>query len=245
MWLLGLPCARALQLPSLFLVDTPGFHGARPNVPDSPKVLHCAVRLKRSRSSGPLFRRAAVLQNEDFRPFITHSCTARFAAASAVGVARVCEGGLLPFVCKGGLICLLSCFLLVAGPCTVQWRVGKAPVLCGCVCLLYQALGAVARRRGLEVRDPVLQPQVGGLGAGFVVKGRAQKRRGCWWISWRGSRAGLARPCPLMTRERAAGSCAVFARSWAAERRCCCQLPWRACFINLKGERTGDRCFAS
>ena len=51
----------ALQLPSLFLVDTLGceplltaaarFHGARPNVPDSPEVLHYAARLKRGRSS--------------------------------------------------------------------------------------------------------------------------------------------------------------------------------------------------
>ena len=117
----------------------------------------------------------------------THSCTAHFAAASAVGVALVCEGGLLPFVCEGGLICLLSCFLLVAGPCTAQWRVGGAPVLCGCVCLLYPALDAVARWRGIEVRDSVLQPQVGGLGAGFFVEGRAQQRHGCWWMGWRGS----------------------------------------------------------
>ena len=79
-------------------MDTPGFHGARPNVPDSPEVLvtvlHCAVRLERDRSSGPLFRRAVFLQNEDYRPFITHSCTARFAAAGAVGIALVCEDGL-------------------------------------------------------------------------------------------------------------------------------------------------------
>jgi len=95
LWLLGLPCARVPQLPSLFLVDTPGFHGARPNVTDSPEVLHCAVRLERDRSSGQMFRRAVVLQNKDCRPFITRSCTARFAAASAVGVALVCEGVLL------------------------------------------------------------------------------------------------------------------------------------------------------
>ena len=43
---------------------------------------------------------------------------------------------------------------------------------------LYSALGVVALR-GLEVRGPVLQPQVGGLSASSAVEERAQRWRGC------------------------------------------------------------------
>ena len=53
--------------------------------------------------------------------------------------------------------------------------------------------------RSLEVRGPVLQPQVGGLGAGFAVEDRAQWRRGCGEPAW--CPPGLAlgeRPWPLM-----------------------------------------------
>jgi len=54
--------------------------------------------------------------------------------------------------------------------------------------------------RGLKVRGPVLQPQVGGLGAGFLLEDRAQWRRGCGGPAW--CPPGLAlgeRPWPLMT----------------------------------------------
>ena len=47
-----------------------------------------------------------------------------------------------------------------------------------CAVCLYSALGVVALR-GLEVRGPVLQPQVGGLSASSAVEERAQRWRGC------------------------------------------------------------------
>jgi len=59
------------------------------------------------------------------------------------------------------------------------WRTGK--LRCSerlrAVCL-HSARGVVALR-GLEVRGPVLQAQVGGLSASFAVEERTQRWRGC------------------------------------------------------------------
>ena len=86
----------------------------------------------------------------------------------------------------------------------VLWRAGKAPVLCAVGCCLPSSSALDSGRggaaRGLEVRGPVPQPQVGGLGAGFTVENWAQWRRGCCGPAW--CPPGLAlgeRPWPLMT----------------------------------------------
>ena len=86
-------------------------------------------------------------------------------------------------------------------------------LLCA-VCLLLLALGSGrgGAARVLEVRGPVLQPQVGGLGAGFVVEDRAQWRRGCDWLAWWLGE----RPWPLMSGKSAGYSaepCGVLAPS--------------------------------
>ena len=69
--------------------------------------------------------------------------------------------------------------------------------------------------RGFKVLGPVMQPKVGGLGAGFAVEDRAQWRRGCvgpaWWWWPPGLALGM-RPWPLMTGE-GAGPCVVLAPS--------------------------------
>jgi len=103
------------------------------------------------------------------------------------------------------LLAKAGCFLLL---CTallaVLCRAGEAPVLCAAACSVpsFSALGSGrdGAARGLKVRGPVLQPQVGGRGAGFAVEDRAQWRRGCGGSAW--CPPGLAlgeRPWPLMT----------------------------------------------
>ena len=143
----------------------------------------------------------------------THSCTTSGAQPGVVGIALVCEGGLLHFSVRCSTGCLAS-FLSRALPCAFGAR-GSSGALCGCVlCLLLLVLGSGrgGAARCLEVRGPVLQPQVSGLGAGFVVEDREQRRRGCdgpaWWLG--------ERPWPLMSGESAgytAGPCGVLALS--------------------------------
>ena len=72
----------------------------------------------------------------------------------------------------------------------------------------------------------MLQPQEGGLGAGFAVEDRAQWRRGCDGPAWWWWPPGLAlgeRPWPLMTGENA-GLCGVRAPSLDVAQRCLCRL---------------------
>jgi len=119
-------------------------------------------------------RQPVLLQSSDWPPRWPVWCSkvalngpAR--TASAVGVALACKGRLLPFVGAALL--------------AVLWRAGEAPVLFAAVCCVLSASALGSRRggaaRGLEVRGPVLQLQVGGLGAGFAVEDMAQWRRGC------------------------------------------------------------------
>jgi len=115
---------------------------SRPNVPDSPEVLHCTVRLERGRSSVSLFRRAVVMQNEDLRPFITHSCTAPLRNGKS-GERRTCLRRwadllaiLLP-ACRGVLYCAVT-------------RGGRSGALRLCLPSVPGSRrgGAAARRRG-------------------------------------------------------------------------------------------------
>jgi len=183
--------------------------------------------LKATATSGPFFCCAVVLQNEDSQPFITtHSCTTSGAQPGVVGVALICKGGLLPFVVRCSARCLAS--FLSQGLVLCLWRAGEAPVLCAAVCCVPSASALGSGRggavRGLEVRGPVLQPQVGGLGAGFAVADRAQ-----WLLAVMGRRGGppgLAlgeRPWPLMTG-KSAGPCGDLAPSLDVARRCLCRL---------------------
>ena len=172
--------------------------------------------LRATATSDPFFRCAVVQQNEDSQPLITLSYTT--AVASTVGVTLASKGGLFPSFCCA-LLCSLSCFLLVAGPCPVPEARGESPsALRGCV----PSASALGSGRG--VRGPVLQPQVGGLGAGFAVADRAQ-----WLLAVMGRRGGppgLAlgeRPWPLMTGE-SAGPCGVLALSLDVAQRCLCRL---------------------
>jgi len=120
-------------------------------------------------------------------------------------------------------------------------------VLCAAVCLLllHSALDVVARRTALKYAAPVLQPQVGGLGAGFAVEDRAQWRRGCDGPAWCPP-PGLAlgeRPWPLMTGE-SAGTCGVLAPSLYVAQLCLCRLiSLLASFLLEWQENRGQRCF--
>jgi len=171
--------------------------------------------LRATATSDPLFRCDVALQNEVSQPLIAHSCTTSFAAASAVGVALVCKGRLLPFLCAA-LLAILR-------------RAGKAPVLCAaarCVrspSALGSGRGGAAG--GLKARGPVLQPQVGDLGVGFAIEDRAQWRRGCGGPAWCPLGLALAPLAAdnLMTG-KSAGPCGVFAPSFDMANRCLCRL---------------------
>ena len=164
--------------------------------------------LRATATSDPFFRCAVVLQNEDSQPLIMLSYTT--AAASAVGVALASKGRLLPFVAR----CSAHCFdfFLSRGLVLCSRRAGEAPVLCAAVCLA-SALGSGrgGAARGLEVRGPMLQPQVGGLGVGFAVENRANWRRGCdglaWWWWPPGSCVGRVPLAADDGRERRAVRC--------------------------------------
>jgi len=165
--------------------------------------------LRATATSDPFLRCAVVLQNEDSQPLIMLSYTT--AAASAVGVALVSKGRLLPFVARCSARCLAS--FLTRGLVQCLRRAGGAPVLCAAVCCMPSASAIGSGRggaaRGLEVRGPVLQPQVGGHGTGFTVEDRARWRRGCdgpsWWPP--GSCAGRALLAADDGRERRAVRC--------------------------------------
>jgi len=132
-------------------------------------------------------------------------------SGNVVGIALVSEGRLLPFAVRCSARCLAS--FLSRGLVLCLWRAGGAPVLCAAVCCVpfASALGSGrgGATRGLEVRGPVLQPQVGGLSARFVVEDRAQWRRGCdgpsWWPP--GSCAGRAPLAADDGRKRRAVRC--------------------------------------
>ena len=157
------------------------FPRARLDVPDSPEVPHCAVCLESSRHLGPLFP-LCCCSAERRQPAVHHDLQLHHqrCAAGVVGVALVCKGGLLPFVVRCSARCLDS--ILTRGLVLCLWRAGGAPVLCAAVFCVPPASAIDSGRggaaRGLEVRGPVLQPQVGGLGSGFVVEVRAQ------WRTW-------------------------------------------------------------
>jgi len=70
----------------------------------------------------------------------------------------------------------------------------------------------------------VLQPQEGGLGAGFAVEDRAQWQRGCGGPAlWPPDLALGVRPWLLMAGE-SEGSCGVLAPSLGVAQRCVCRL---------------------
>ena len=172
-------------------------------------------------TSDPFFRLAVVLWTEDSQPLITLSYTT--AAASAVGVALVKKLGCFLLLCAAMLAVLLpSC----RGACPVlEARGGSSRALRGCVpsaSALGSGRGGAAH--GLEVRGPVLQPQVGGLCAGFAVEGRMQWRRGCDELKSSGPRV-LRWRVPLAAddgRERRAVR--FFAPSLDVARRCLSRL---------------------
>ena len=146
-------------------------------MPDSPEVQYCADCLESDRHLAPLFPLCSVvLQNADSQSFITtHSCTTSGAHPGMAGVKFACQGGLLSFVVRCSARCLA--FFLSRGLVLCLWCAGGAPVHCAAVCCVSSASALGSGRggaaRGLEERGPVLQPQVGGLGAGFVVENRA------------------------------------------------------------------------
>ena len=237
---LGLPCARESRLSLLFaqlvcwcvmcVVDMP-----RRRVSTGP-ALTCLTRrrcrtalfaLRATTTSGPLFRCAVVLQNEDSQPLITPSYTT--AAASAVGVALVIsKGRLLPFVTRCSVRCLAS--FLSRGLVLCLRRAREAQVLCAAVCLLllHSALDVVARRAALKYAAPCCSRRWAasvpasrsrtGLSGGVAVMGRSGGSGG--------GPPGLAlgeRPWPLMKGE-CAGPFGVLAPSLDVAQRCLFRL---------------------
>ena len=128
------------------------------------------------RHLGPFFSCAVVLQIEDSEPHITPSYIT--AAASAVGVALVSKGRLLPFAVRCSARCLSS--FLSRGLVLCLRRAGEAPVLCAAVCCVPSASalgsGSGGAARGLEVRGPVLKPQVPALRSRTGRRGPKKKR---------------------------------------------------------------------
>jgi len=186
--LLGLPCASAPRLSSLFaqlvcwcvsrVVDLP-----RRRVSTGPALTcltcrRCHTALFASRAtatSDPFFCCAVVLQNEDSQPPITLSYTT--AAASAVGVALVSKGSLLPFVARCSDRCLAS--FLSRGLVLCLRRAGEAPVLCAPVCLLLlnSALDVVAWRAALKYAAPCRSRR---WAASYRLCGRGQGAVAAW-----------------------------------------------------------------
>jgi len=197
--------------------------------------------LRATATLDPFFRCAVVLQNEGSQPLIALSYTA--AAASAVGVEVASKDRNLPFDVRCPFRCRAS--FLSRGLVLCLRRAGKAPVLCAAVCCVPSASalgsGHGGAARGLEVRGPVLQHQVGGLGAGFAVEDKAQWRRGCDGPAWcpPGSCAGRAPLAANDGRERRAVQCSrAISSAYAA---LLVSFDWPACFVYLKGKRTGEK----
>jgi len=137
------------------------------------------------------------LESEPPRTPFSTSRSSRRTAAAAPPAVRSPAWWASHLFAKAGCF-LLLCAALLAGASFLSrglvlcfWRAGKSPVLFVAVCCVPSAsalgFGRGGAARGLEVRGPVLQPQVGGLGAGFAVEDRAQWRPGCDGPAWWGS----------------------------------------------------------
>jgi len=92
--------------------------GGRLDVPDSPDVKHCAVCLESDRHLGPLFPLCCCSEKRR-QPAAHHNAQLHHQRCVARrGGRRTCvQRRATSFCCA--LLCSLSCFLLVAGPCPV------------------------------------------------------------------------------------------------------------------------------
>jgi len=191
--LLGLPCARAPRLFSLFDVNHVGvgvgvlrvvyllsstYRGDvlpwdHPDELDLTETPRCAECFKRERQPGSYVPRCADVAFVVCCSVGTHHFTAPIAvgAGLARSIAAVAAASLLAELLHGfprGLVLYFSGVAISAA----------AAVHGDVVCSQLSALCMLARQRSLEVRGPALRPRVGGLGAGFVVGSRLQRRRG-------------------------------------------------------------------
>ena len=148
-------------------------------MPDSPEVPHCAACLESDRHLGPRFP-LCCCSVERTQPLITLSYDT--AAVSAVGVALVSKGRLLPFVAR--CFARYLAFFLSRGLILCLRRAREAPVLCAAVCLLllHSALDVAARSAALKYAAPCCSRRRAasmsalrsrtGLSGGVAVMGR-------------------------------------------------------------------------